>query len=150
MNKLSNSEKLTIWNSIRTSINTWVGLLATLLTSCTALFFAALGVIFANSDKLKDLTIVIFTFGLFLGVLGFCVVIWHTANALKWAVRSARKIENDLFEEDAYKITTVVNNHLLWGIGRPIEDYSKIWINGLTIAAGVICLWRFFVLLNII
>ena len=152
MGKLSNSEKISVWSSIRASINTWVGLLTTLLTSGTALFFVAFGVILANASKVGNGPISFMAFGLFLGTLGFGISVWHIANALSIAIKSAMSIEENLFgeEESVYKITTILNKNPLWGKGKPIGEYYKFWVLGLMIAAGGLTIWRVLIWINII
>ena len=151
MKKLSTSDEIFVWSSIRASINTWVGLLVTLLTSGTALFFAAFGVVLANADKLGNEATVFITFGFFLATLGFFVSVWHIANALSIVARSAMAIEDSLFgkEENIYKLTTSVSKHPLWTRGRPFEEYCKIWVSGLLIASGALTIWQILIWINL-
>lgn len=150
MRKLSVSEEIAVWSSIRASINSWVGLLATLLTSGTALFFIAFGVIIANSEKLGDGVSVFLAFGLFLGSIGFCLSIWNISNLLHIAAESARTLEDSLFgkEENIHKITHILSRHPLWGKGKPLNEYYKFWGFGLTLAAGILTIWRLLIWIN--
>ena len=152
MGRLSNSEKISVWSSIRASINTWVGLLTTLLTSGTALFFVAFGVILANASKVGSGPVTFMSFGLFLGTLGFGISVWHIASALSIVVESAISIEEDLFgkEKSVYKTTTIVNTHPFWGKGKPMNEYYKFWVLGLMIAAGGLTIWRVLIWINIV
>ena len=137
---------------MRTSIHTWVGLLATMLTSGTALIFIAFGVIIANAEKLGNGVSVLLTFGLFLGSIGFCLSVWNISNAFSIAAESARALEDSLFgkEENIHKITHILGKHPLWGRGKPLSEYYKFWGFGLPIAAGIVTIWRILIWVDFI
>jgi hypothetical protein len=152
MKKLSTTDEIAVWTQLRSSINTWVSVSATLLTGGTAFFFAAFGVIFANNEKIGQGVSFLLTLGLFLGSFFLLVSVSHISQAGLFITEACMSIEDSLFgkEENIHKITNIVNRHPIWGYDKPIGQYFKLWALSLVISAGFLTIWRFLIWLAIL
>lgn len=145
-------EEIAVWTQLRSSINTWVSVSATLLTGGTAIFFAAFGVIFANGEKIGNGITVLLTLGLFCGSFFLLISVWHISQAGVFITKACMSIEDSLFGEgeNIHKITNIVNKHPIWGYNKPIGQYFRLWAFGLAIYAGLLTIWRFLIWLRIL
>ena len=146
--KLTVREDLMVWQSIRSSLASWNSLEGTLLANGTTLLFAAFGVIFANAEKLGNGLTFFISFGLFLGTVGINLGIHNLSASADIANTSALELEKEIFGEkdNPRKLTTRLNAHPIWGV-----KYSKHYLNwsrGLSVAAGLLTLWRLFLWLG--
>lgn len=151
MKKLSTAEEIAVWSQLRTSVNTWVSVSATLLTGGTAFFFTAFGVILANDDKIGSGITLLLILGLFCGSFFLLISVLHITQAGTFITKACMSIEDTLFGEgeNIHKITNIVNRHPVWGYDKPIGQYFKLWAIGLWIVTGFLMIWRLLVWLKI-
>jgi hypothetical protein len=145
MKKLTTSEEIAVWSQLRSSMNSWVSVTATLLTGGTALFFVAFGVILANAETIGEGMTLLLTLGLFFGSLFLLISILHITHATSHITEACMSIESSLFgkEENIHKITIIANRHPVWGHGSPLGEYFKYWAFSIAIAVALLTIWRF-------
>ena len=148
--ELSESVKVNVWMSFRSTLGVWEAVCLSLLTAGSALVASAYGIILINSEKLGDLVTFFLCFILLLAC--FCIefIVFMFNNSVTVIIEASEKIEDSLFgKEDSYlKITRNLSksrNKLL-----PFLQFRiyTVWGGMILVSALIITSWRAWILFN--
>ncbi len=148
--ELSESVKVNVWMSFRSTLGVWEAVCLSLLTAGSALVASAYGIILINAEKLGDLVTFFLCFILLLAC--FCIefIVFMFNNSVTVVIEASEKIEDSLFgkEESYLKITRNLSksrNKLL-----PFLQFRiyTVWGGMILFSALIITSWRAWILFN--
>ncbi len=149
--ELSESIKVNVWMSFRSTLGVWEAVCLSLLTAGSALVASAFGIILINSDKLGNLITFYLCFVLLLACISMSFIVFMFNNSVTVIIDAAVKLEDSLFgkEESYLKITQNLKKSK-----KKILPFLKfrvytIWGSIIVFSAAIITIWRLLILLRI-
>ncbi len=148
--ELSESVKVNVWMSFRSTLGVWEAVCLSLLTAGSALVASAYGIILINSEKLGDLVTFFLCFVLLLAC--FCIefIVFMFNNSVTVIIEASEKIEDSLFgkEESYLKITRNLSKSRKKLLPFLQFRVYTLWGGMILLSALIITSWRAWILFN--